>query len=109
FLDPRKDSTGPMDVLYRMGLDVLPQLAEALDDRTPTRTVTAVRPERVRAGEEEEKKVWLVNELVARLIVELAAHDFVLDTAPGKGVGNPPGSRDLNVQPQPAAACRQAG
>ena len=27
-----------MDVLYRMGLDVLPVLADALDDTTPSRT-----------------------------------------------------------------------
>jgi RNA polymerase sigma factor (sigma-70 family) len=108
FLDLGKDSDGPMDVLYRMGLDVLPQLAEALDDRTPTKTVTILRPGLRRAGEEGEKKVWLVNELVARLIVELASHDFVLDTEPGKGVGNPPGIRDLNVQPHPVPDFRKA-
>jgi RNA polymerase sigma factor (sigma-70 family) len=104
----------PTDVLYRMGLDVLPQLAEALDDDTPTRTATVVRPELLRAGEAGKKRVWLVNEVVARLIVKLAARDFVTDREqepkfpPDLRDLNLLGIRDLNAQPGTAAAFREA-
>ncbi|HMF20213.1 MAG TPA: TIGR03067 domain-containing protein, partial [Gemmataceae bacterium] len=73
----KKDSAEPMDILYRMGLDVLPQLAEALDDDTPSKTITDNRGR--------QKKVWQVNELVARLIIEIAGRDFVLTTEPKLG------------------------
>jgi hypothetical protein len=46
-----------------------------------------------------------VNELVARLIVELASHDFVFDD---EGDYNPPGIRDLNANPRPAADFKKA-
>ena len=49
------DSKIPTDVLYRMGVDALPMLAEALDDETPTATVTDNRGR--------DKKVWQVNDV----------------------------------------------
>jgi RNA polymerase sigma factor (sigma-70 family) len=69
-----QESKIPTDVLYQMGMDVLPILAEALDDETPTKTVTDNRrgPPRNRG-----EKVWKVNELVALLIVRIADRDFV--------------------------------
>jgi RNA polymerase sigma factor (sigma-70 family) len=69
-----QESKIPTDVLYQMGVDVLPILAEALDDETPTKTVTDNRrgPPRNRG-----EKVWKVNELVALLIVRIADRDFV--------------------------------
>src|ERR1700722_19602969 len=35
-----ENSKDPADVLFRMGIDVLPMLADALDDETPTKSVT---------------------------------------------------------------------
>jgi RNA polymerase sigma factor (sigma-70 family) len=108
------DGNEPTDVLYRMGLDVLPQLAEALDDVTPTKTATVIRPELLRAGEEGKKRVWLVNEVVARLIVKLAARDFVTDREqepkfpPDLRDLNLLGIRDLNAQPGTAADFKKA-
>ena len=58
-------------VLYEMGLDVLPVLVEALDDTTPSGFVTNNRWGTA-------PQTWQVNELTARLIVEIAKHDFVL-------------------------------
>jgi RNA polymerase sigma factor (sigma-70 family) len=64
------DSELPTDVLYRMGVDVLPVLAEALDDETPTATVTDNRGR--------DRKVWKVNELVGKLVWRIADRDFVV-------------------------------
>jgi RNA polymerase sigma factor (sigma-70 family) len=100
-LNLRGAPDGPFEHLYRMGFDVLPQLAEALDDDTLTESRNHSYSER--------KKVYRVNELVARLIVELASHDFVLDPdPPAKAVGDPPGIRDLNANPRPAADFKKA-
>jgi hypothetical protein len=65
------DPNGPTEVIYRMGLEVVPQLAEALDDATPTRTV-------ITAGSGKERR-YRVNELVGLLIVQIASHDFAPD------------------------------
>jgi len=65
-----KKSKQPMDILHAMGLKVLPILAEALSDESPSQTVTNVRRSR--------KRVWKVNELVARLIRRLADREFVI-------------------------------
>jgi RNA polymerase sigma factor (sigma-70 family) len=92
------DSKLPTDVLYRMGVDVLPVLAEALDDETPTATVTDLRE-----GSLREKKVWRVNELVALLIVRVADRDFVVGE-PGKEVG----VREIAAHPKAAPEFRKA-
>jgi hypothetical protein len=65
----------PMINLREMGIRVLPMLVEALDDSTPSKTVTrsgssTTTPHRTH--------VWKVNELVARLIRDLTNHEFVL-------------------------------
>jgi hypothetical protein len=64
------ESKIPTDVLYRMGMDILPILAEALDDETPTETVTDFRGRM--------KKTWQVNEFAALLIGRIADRDFVV-------------------------------
>ncbi|MCK4789424.1 MAG: hypothetical protein KAV87_37120 [Desulfobacteraceae bacterium] len=70
----RKDSNEPMDLLYKMGVNVLPVLAGALSDQTPTRTITTNRWE--------EKRVWKVNELIAVLIRRIADRDFAIGEYP---------------------------
>jgi RNA polymerase sigma factor (sigma-70 family) len=69
------DPADPLNALSRMGLDVLPQLAEALDDQTPTRTVTT--------DGRGVKKEWRVNDLVARLIASIAEREFTIQKEPG--------------------------
>jgi len=63
--------------LARMGVDVLPVLAEALGDRTPTRAFHHDKQDRP-------TQPLLVNEAVARLIVQVAQHDFVIGEYPRK-------------------------
>ena len=63
-------ANNPMAVLYKMGLEVLPVMVEALDDGTPTKTVTGMRPK--------QRKVWKVNELAALLICRIADRQFAL-------------------------------
>jgi hypothetical protein len=59
-----------MDILHAMGLKVLPILSEAISDDTPSGTVTVSR--------RSSKRVWKVNELIARLIRRLADRQFVI-------------------------------
>jgi hypothetical protein len=80
------DPTDPMNVISRIGLDVLPQLTEALDDDTPTATVTA--------DGRGQKKQWRVNDLVALLIVQIAERDFAIPREPSTF---PPELRDLDL------------
>jgi RNA polymerase sigma factor (sigma-70 family) len=89
-----RNSKVPTDVLYKMGIDVLPMLAEALDDETPTATVTDNRGR--------DRKVWQVNELVALLVWRIAERDFVI-CDPGKEVG----IREIRQQPKDAPAFRK--
>jgi hypothetical protein len=89
-----RNSKVPTDVLYKMGIDVLPMLAEALDDETPTATVTDNR--------RGDRNVWQVNELVALLVVRIAERDFVI-CDPGKEVG----IREIRQQPKDAPAFRK--
>src|SRR5262249_19284720 len=91
------DSKLPTDVLYTMGLDALPMLAEALDDETPTATVVTLRE-----GDFKQEKVWRVNELVALLIVRIADRDFVIGE-PGKELG----IRGLAQRPRSAPEFRK--
>lgn len=104
-----KDSTLPTDVLYAMGLDALPMLAEALDDETPTATVIVLRE-----GALKHEKVWKVNELVALLVVRIADRDFVTDREQEPKFPsalrslNLLGIRDLNAQPGTAADFKKA-
>jgi hypothetical protein len=65
----------PMKALHNMGISVLPTLAEALDDGTPTKTVTRVGRPSERRGS---PHLWKVNELVALLIRDITNHEFVL-------------------------------
>lgn len=67
-----KDTEQPTDMLYNMGLKVLPILAEALTDETPSKTITSNRGRT--------KHVWKVNEFVARLICIIADRSFFLGT-----------------------------
>jgi len=67
------ESKVPTDVLHRMGVDALPFLAEALDDETPTATVTTNSK-----GGMVRRHVWQVNELAARLVWLIADRDFIL-------------------------------
>ena len=83
------ESKVPTDVLYRIGVDALPALAEALDDETPSETETNTRWE---------MKVWKVNELAARLVWLIADRDFILETPRlwvemSSGAGGPHGGR----------------
>ena len=74
-LSRHEESQEPMDVLYHLGLDVLPGLAEALADDTPTRTTTVGRMgKRV--------KVWKVNELIALLVLRITDRDFAVGEWP---------------------------
>ena len=104
-----KDSKLPTDVLYAMGPDALPILAEALDDETPTATVTPAREGGLR-----QERVWKVNELVAVLVVRIADRDFVADREqepkfpPELRSLNLLSIRDLNAQPGAAADFRKA-
>jgi hypothetical protein len=71
---PKPPPDDALDRLYAMGVDILPILAEALDDTTPSQTFkydthTVLQ---VRVGE------WKVNELVGALICTIADRDFVL-------------------------------
>jgi hypothetical protein len=98
------DPSDPLNVLSRIGLDVLPQLTEALDDDTPIPTVTT---DRLGA-----KKQWRVNDLIARLIVQIADREFTIPKEPGTF---PPevrnldalGIRELNSQPGATAAFKK--
>ena len=90
-----KDSDLPTAVLYRMGVDVLPILAEALDDETPTRTVIFDRWKR--------KRVWKVNEIVGELVWRTADRTFVVGE-PGKEIG----VRELDQHPKAAPELRKA-
>lgn len=102
---PGVEANESVNALLQMGFDVLPQLAEALDDTTPTKTVTTSYSSRFPKGAGGYKKVWLVNEFVGRLIFQIASHDFVLDP---KADGFPPGIRDLNTQPHSAVEYKKA-
>ncbi len=65
-----------MTKLRDMGIDVLPILAEALDDSTPSETVNRIKPKvDPWTGK---VHVWKVNELVALLIRDITNHTFVL-------------------------------
>jgi hypothetical protein len=85
----------PTDVLYRMGLDVLPILAEALDDETPTATVTDNRGR--------DRKVWKVNEFAALLIWRIADRDFVIGEFPKEL-----SVREIGQHPKAIAELRKA-
>lgn len=62
-----------------MGVDVLPILAEALDDEAPTRTVTQLDTNAAHTrGWIPPVYVWKVNELVARLVRDIHQRKFVL-------------------------------
>ena len=74
---PTGDSKLPTDVLYTMGFDILPMLAEALDDETPTATVITQRE-----GDFKQVKLWKVNDFAALLIVRIAGRDFVIGEFP---------------------------
>jgi hypothetical protein len=77
-----------MDVIVSMGLDALPVLAEALDDRTPSQTpiydshrIPRVdKNGRVSAAALAEMRIGVrkVNELVATLICAIAEHSFTI-------------------------------
>jgi hypothetical protein len=71
----------PISILNKIGYDALPVLVDALDDNTPTKTVTPARPWR-----DETPRVWKVNELVAALICRIAAKDFTASDR-GRNVG----------------------
>jgi hypothetical protein len=72
------ESPNPMIALRALGLDVLPILAEALDDDTPTKTVVDIDFRRGASRVSHRFRVWKVNELVARLVPQIAHHEFVL-------------------------------
>jgi RNA polymerase sigma factor (sigma-70 family) len=92
-----KGSKLPTDVLFAMGLDALPMLAEALDDETPTATVITLRE-----GAFKQEKVWKVNEFAALLIVRIADRDFVIGE-PQKELG----IRDIAQRPKAAPEFRK--
>jgi RNA polymerase sigma factor (sigma-70 family) len=89
-----ENSKVPTDLLFQMGLDALPMLAEALDDETPTVTVTDNRGR--------DKRVWKVNDLVGLLIWRIAERDFVIGE-PQKELG----IRDIAQRPKAAAEFRK--
>jgi hypothetical protein len=92
-----EDSKLPTDLLYKMGLDALPMLAEALDDQTATATRVTSREGRFR-----QEKVWKVNELAALLIIRIADRNFV--------IGDPDKEltiTDIEQQPQAAPKFRK--
>jgi RNA polymerase sigma factor (sigma-70 family) len=99
------DPTDPLNILSKIGLDVLPQLTEALDDQTPTETVTT--------DGRGKKKEWLVNDLVARLIVQNADRDFTIKKEPATFPAEVRdldllGIRELNSQPGAAKGFKKA-
>ena len=67
-----------MIALRTLGIDVLPILAEALDDNTPTNTVVAIDFRRLPSGVPHRYRVWKVSELAARLVPQIANREFVL-------------------------------
>ena len=71
---PNSGSPKAVGNLYAMGLDVVPILAEALDDTTMTNTVT-----RHGSGRKIEHRV---NEMVARLIQSICGRNFVVGEDP---------------------------
>jgi hypothetical protein len=87
-----ESSTNPMGVLYRMGLDALPALVEALDDPTPTLTVIA--PKEGATSPKGKGHVWKVNELVLALICHIADRTFTVGEGTRKArlwaIGNYP-------------------
>jgi RNA polymerase sigma factor (sigma-70 family) len=92
-----KDSKLATDLLFAMGLDVLPMLAEALDDEAPTATVITQRE-----GDFKQEKVWKVNDFAALLIVRIADRDFVIGELP-KYLG----IRDIAERPKAALEFRK--
>jgi hypothetical protein len=72
------ENPNPMIALRALGVDVLPILAEALDDDTPTNTVVDVDYRKGASRVPHRFRVWKVNELVARLVPQIANHEFVL-------------------------------
>jgi hypothetical protein len=70
--DPREGTTDATVRLMAMGMEVVPLLAEALDDTTPTRTV----PESGRARNAEP---WTVNVVVGQMIRRMCGRDFVVE------------------------------
>ncbi len=70
-------NANPLRQLTEMGFGVVPVLTEALDDTTPTRTVTRAwgnvsRVPPKRGG----TRVWRVNELAARVILQVCSRNF---------------------------------
>jgi len=66
----------PMAVLREMGIHVVPILAKALDDNTPTKTVNRLGTNRKHW--KGKVHTWKVNELVALLIRDITNREFVL-------------------------------
>jgi len=62
--------------LLRMGLDVVPVLAEALDDTASTKTSPLQR------SSNDPKSVWTVNLVVTQLIRRICSHNFVIGKEP---------------------------
>jgi RNA polymerase sigma factor (sigma-70 family) len=87
----------PTDLLFHMGLDALPMLAEALDDETLTGTVTTQEE-----GDFKQEKKWKVNDIAALLIVRIADRDFVIGELP-KHLG----IRDIAQRPNAAPEFRK--
>jgi len=73
YVHPRPN---PMTILRDMGMDVLPALAEALDDDTPTKTVIVDTSGGSPRGHE--PYVVKVNELVARLVRDITEYQFTV-------------------------------
>ncbi len=61
----------PRDALCALGLDAVPALVEALADNRETKTVTVTE-----IALRVEEKTWKVNELVARILVDVCGRDF---------------------------------
>jgi hypothetical protein len=87
----------PTDLLYEMGFDILPMLAEALDDETPTATVITQRE-----GDFKHVKRWKVRDFAALLIVRNAGRDFVIGEFPKEL-----GIRDIEQRPKAAPEFRK--
>jgi hypothetical protein len=73
----KADEQSPTDALYKMGIEVLPVLVEALDDATPT---TVLEPDRF--DDRLKPTRWNVNQLVWRLIGRIAGRQFVITDGP---------------------------
>lgn len=73
--------SAPVQTLGRMGLNVLPILAEGLSDSTPTRTI--YEPFSVDRGGPHYIRPR-VNEVAAQLAVRVASHDFAVGEFPGQ-------------------------